>query len=263
MRYEKIICEKQDGIAIITLNDPNNRNTISGSLVEELAACLDSCSDDAETRVIVIRGAGGNFSAGGNINVMKERIDQGRHEEFRPGMRKLGAVASKIRTIRKPIIASIEGAAAGGGLSIALLCDFRVASADAKFIFAFVNIGLIPDCAGLLPLVKIVGAAKATELLMTARLFSGQEAFDMGLVNEAAPADQLEEATLKLARKLAQGPTLAYGRIKALINRTTFSDLELELDNEMEYQLLCAQTEDHKEGIDAFLEKRKPIFQGR
>ena len=263
MTYEKILYEKQDGIAFITLNDPANRNTISGSVVEELGCCLDDCSDDPAVRVVVIRGAGGNFSAGGNINVMKERIEQGRHEDFKPGMRRLGAVASKIRAIRKPVIASMQGAAAGGGLSMALLCDFRIAAEDAKFIFAFVNIGLIPDCGGLLPLVKIVGTAKATELLMTAKLFSGKEAFDMGLVNEAAPASQLEEATLKLARKLAGGPTLAYGRIKALINRTSFGDLEMELDNETDYQVLSAQTEDHKEGINAFLEKRKPVFQGR
>ncbi len=157
----------------------------------------------------------------------------------------------------------MQGAAAGGGLSLALLCDFRIAAEDAKFIFAFVNIGLIPDCGGLLPLVKIVGTAKATELLMTAKLFSGKEAFDMGLVNESVPASQLEEATLKLALKLAGGPTLAFGRIKALINRTSFGDLELELDNETDYQVQSAQTEDHKEGINAFLEKRKPVFQGR
>lgn len=263
MDFQKVIFEKQNGIGFITLNDPGNRNTISGSIVDELNACLDDCSDDKSVRVIVLRGAGPAFSAGGNIQVMKKRIDEGRYEEFNPGLRRLSVLAAKVRGIRKPVIASLHGAVAGGGLSLALLCDFRITTEDAKFIFAFVNLGLIPDCGGLLPLVRMIGAAKATELLMTARLFSGKEALEWGLVNEAVATEQLEAATLKLATKLAQGPTLAYGMIKSLIDRACYSELGMELANEAEYQVLCARTEDHREGVQAFLEKRKPAFQGR
>jgi Enoyl-CoA hydratase/carnithine racemase len=263
MEYEKITLVKADGIGFVTLSDPASKNAISGKIVDELTQCIDECEDDPDVRVVVMRGAGDAFSAGGNVKIMKERIDAGRFNEYGPGLRKLGALITKIRHVRKPVIASVHGAAAGGGLNLALACDFRVAAENAKFTFAFVNIGLIPDCGGPFMIIKMLGVAKATELLMTGKLFSGRDAYVYGLVNEAVPQDKLEEATLKLARKLAKGPTLAYGMIKTMINRIAFSGLDLELDNELEYQKLCAVTEDHKEGINAFLEKRKPVFRGR
>lgn len=262
MDLTKITLEKQAGISFITLNDPDNRNSLSGKTIDELNWCLDECGDDASVRVIILRGAGQAFSAGGNVKSMLERIESGT-ADYRPGIRKLGMIFSKLRNIRKPIIASIHGAAAGGGLNLALGCDFRVAADDTKFVFAFANIGLIPDVGGPLPLVKAVGVAKATELLMTGRMFSANEALDWGLVNEIVPLDQLEAATMKLATKLANGPTVAYGCIKAMINRSAYAELSMELDCEAEYQALCSKTEDHKEGITAFVEKRKPVFKGR
>jgi len=263
MSFEKIIFLKKDGIGIITLNDPGNRNTISGSIVGELECCLDNCSDDPEVRTIVLRGQGSAFSAGGNINIMKTRIDEGKYHEFGPAMRRLAIVITKLRNIRKPIIASIHGAAAGGGLSMIMFCDFRIAAEDAKLVFPFANLGLIPDCGGTLALLRMIGVAKTTELLMTAKLLSGQEAYEWGIVNQSVPAEQLEETTMKFAKKLADGPTIAYGRMKTMINRLTFAGLDLQLDNEAEYQELCARSEDHKEGVYAFLEKRKPVFKGK
>ncbi|TWH46742.1 enoyl-CoA hydratase/isomerase family protein [Sporomusa sp. KB1] len=261
MSFNNIILENKDGIGFITLNDPENRNTVSGPIVGELGQCLDECNDDPNVRAIVIRGAGSVFSAGGNIKAMKERLEKG--IDYRANMRNLGTIIVKIRNIRKPVIASIHGAAAGAGLSLALVCDFRIMVEDTKCVFAFVNLGLIPDCGAPLPLVKMVGAARATELLMTGRMFTGKEAYDWGLVNQIVPHDQLEAATMKFAKKLAQGPTVAYGMIKAMINRNAFGGLELELDNEVEFQSLCARTEDHIGAVDAFIEKRKPVFQGR
>jgi 2-(1,2-epoxy-1,2-dihydrophenyl)acetyl-CoA isomerase len=261
--FEKLSYEQKNGIGLITLNDPENRNIISGVIVDELEQCLDACAENPDVRVIVLKGAGKAFSAGGNINRMKERIDAGRYAEYGTGIRKLSRIVVRLRNIRKPIIAAIHGAAAGGGLNLALACDFRIAADDTKFVFAFVNIGLVPDVGGPLPLVRIAGVARATELLMTGRRFTAREASDWGLINEAVPLEELEEATMKLAAKLSQGPTLSYGCIKAMINRVAFSGLELELDNEAEYQVLCAGSEDHKEGVNAFLEKRIPVFKGR
>lgn len=262
MKLGKIILEKKDEIGFITINDPENRNSLLSQTLQELGVCLDDCSYDSAVRVIVIRGGGEFFSAGGNVKSMLDRVTSGT-ADYRPGIRNLGMVFGKLRDIRKPIIASMHGAAAGGGLNLALGCDFRIVSEETKFVFAFVNIGLIPDCGGALPLVNMVGVAKATELLMMGRMFSAQEAVEWGLVNKITPLDQLEAATLKLAVKLAQGPTFAYGCIKSMINQASYSKLAQEINIEAEYQDLCSRTADHREGIAAFVEKRKPVFIGR
>ena len=263
MTFEKIIFENRDGVGIITLNDPANRNTISGSIVPEIAQCLDDCSDNQQVRAIVIRGAGPAFSAGGNINVMKNRIETGNFDDVAPSMRRLGLVVAKMRNIRKPVIASVHGAAAGGGFSLILHCDFRIVTEDAKFVLPFVNLGLIPDCGGILPLLRMIGIAKTTELLMTAKLLKGNEAYEWGLANQAVPADKLEEATMKFAKKLANGPTLAYGNIKVMINRLAYEGFDWQLENESEIQQLLFKSDDHKEGAFSFLEKRKPAFKGK
>jgi len=260
--FEKIIFEKQDGIGIITLNDPANRNTISGSIVGELGCCLDDCSDDPEVRTIVLRGEGKVFSAGGNINVMKRRIEEGKYHEFGPAMKKLAIVIEKLRNIRKPIIASVQGAAAGGGLGMIMFCDFRIVAEDAKLVFPFTNLGLIPDCGATLALLRMIGVAKTTELLMTSKLLSGKEAYEWGIVNQSVPAEKLNETTQNFAKTLAKGPTIAYGRLKTMINRLAFEGLDFQLENEAEYQELCARSEDHKQGVYAFIEKRKPVFKG-
>lgn len=262
LEKNKVILEKQDGIGFISLNDPENRNSLMAQTVLELNACLDNCAYDSSVRVIVLRGKGEFFSAGGNVKSMLERVDAGT-ADYRPGIRNLGLTFGKLREIRKPVIASMQGAAAGGGLNLALGCDFRIAAADTKFVFAFVNIGLIPDCGGALPLVNMVGVARATELLMLGRTFSAQDAHEWGLLNEVVPVDNLEAATLKLATKLANGPTTSYGCIKAMINRNVYDRMSLEIDEETQCQDLCSKTADHREGIMAFVEKRKPIFIGR
>lgn len=258
-----IIFEKKDGIGFITLNDPENRNAVTHSFInDELEQCIDDCSNDPSVRVVILRGAGACFSAGGNVKKMEAGFDKGGYE-YGPEDRKWGIIIAKIRTIRKPVIASLHGSVAGGALCLALACDFRIAAEDTKFIFAFVNLGLVPDLGGAFTLVKMLGVAKATELMMTAKLFSGKEACAWGLVNEAVSPDQLEETTMKLANKLALGPTLAYGAIKAMVNRVSFGGFDLFVDTEAEYQQMLSHTDDHREGVSAFLEKRKPFFKAR
>ena len=259
----KVILKKEKGIGLVILNDPEHRNILSVSMAEALEKCLDECNADPEIRVIVLRGAGKAFSAGGNLNVMKERVDSGNAKAYRDGVSKLGKVVVKIRHLRKPVIASIHGAAAGGGLNLALACDFRIVADETKLVFSFANIGLVPDLGGPLPLLRSIGVARATELLMTGRVFSAAEALEWGLINESVPLDQLEAATMRLADQLANGATVSYGYIKAMINQLAFHDLEAEIRYEAEYQAICAATVDHKEGVDAFLEKRKPVFRGK
>ena len=193
---------------------------------------------------------------------MKEDLDRGITRSKLTVMR-LGALVLKIRNLRKPVIASVRGPAAGAGCNLALACDFRIASENAYFLESFTKIGLIPDMGGTYFLVKSLGVARTTELLMLGRPLKAQEALSWGLVNRVVPDEQLEEATMELATTLANGATATYGYIKAMINRAAFSGIEAGLDNEAEYQGLCYRTEDHREGVTAFIEKRPPAFKGR
>ncbi|UMZ72954.1 enoyl-CoA hydratase/isomerase family protein [Natranaerofaba carboxydovora] len=262
MENRKVLFEVEDNIAYITLNNPGSLNALDESLLDELIEVMDESSDRTDVRTIIISGKGNAFSAGGDLNALKNALEQ-EPEECLGVVRKVGLAALRIRNARKPVIASIKGAAAGAGFNFALACDFRICTEDAKFIQSFVNIGLVPDMGGTYLLTQMIGAAKATELIMTGRTVEAKEALELGLVNKVVPGEDLEKATKEFANKLAQGPTKAFGNMKALVNRSAFSGLESILDNELEYQINCAKTEDFKEGVSAFLEKRKPEFKGK
>ena len=262
MEFAKLKYSAANGIAFIVLNSPQNLNALDEPMLDELFAVLDLCTGDETVKTVVISGEGDSFSAGGDIKVML-KILEGNLPDVSLGVRKLGEVALKIRNIQKPVIASVKGAVAGAGFNLALLCDFRIAADNARFIQAFVNIGLIPDMGGLFLLTRMLGAARATELVMTGRMVNAEEALSMGLVTRVVPLEKLEEATLQLAVKLSALPGIALGHMKDLVNSTTYSGFEKHLDKETEYQVQCAGTDDFKEGIKAFAEKRKPNFQGK
>lgn len=262
MDYKKINITILESVAIIQLNSPLNYNALDGEMLDELIGALNELADENMVRVLVIEGVGPSFSAGGDIKVMIKAINE-ESPFIADGLRKLGVLAMLLRSFRKPIIASVHGAVAGAGFNMALLCDFRVASQDTKFIQAFINIGLVPDMGGTLLLTRMIGVARATELIMTGRPVEASEALSLGLVNQVVPIELLKEATIKLANKLSHLPEVALGNMKALINLAELQDLEIVLNKEAEYQLQCAQTDDFKEGIQAFAEKRKPIFNGR
>ncbi len=223
---------------------------------------MDKCSDDTDIRAIIITGEGKAFCAGGDINALKKALETDPESSFGV-VRKVGLAALRIRNARKPVIASINGAAAGAGFNLALACDFRICADNAKFIQSFVNLGLVPDMGGTFFLTKMIGAAKATELIMTGRTVKAEEAEKLGLVNQVVSVEELENKTKEFAATLASSPTRALGNMKALINRSAFDGLENILDNELEYQIQCAKTEDFKEGVTAFLEKRPPTFKGK
>lgn len=261
MSYEKIIFNYENGIARITLNSPKNLNAFDFPLMSDVVKALDECENNPEIRVVVLNGAGKGFSAGGDIAAMDKAIEDG--SGFGEMIDKAGEVAMKIKKLSKPVIASVHGPVAGAGFNCAIACDLCIAADNALFIQAFVNIGLIPDMGGVYLLTRAIGVSKASELALTGRKVSAQEAFEMGIVKEVCTFEQLEEKTNKLALKMAKGPSVSYKNIKKLIYKAQFSDFEEYLEEEVKAQVECSNTEDVKEGLKAFLEKRKPNYTGK
>lgn len=259
--FEFVLFEEKDNVAYITLNNPTQMNPMTTEIMHDLMECLDYCEQSDSIRCIVFRGAGGNFSAGGNVKAMKERLDKGIYAA-KVGIRAGGEFIMRLKTINKPTIAWIEGAAAGAGCSMAMACDFSIAAEDSKFVFAFVNIGYIPDGGAVYLLEKAVGPVKATELMMSGEKFTGAQASEWGMVTEAVPADQLEETVQRYIKKYSSGPSVAYGQLKKLINDTCYKDLSLCMQGEVAAQDICSRSEDHYAAVTAFCNKQRPEFRG-
>lgn len=262
MSFENVLFEKRCNVAYITLNRPEKRNPINIDTHRELRECFDICDYDDDIRAVVIRGAGGNFSAGGDISAMKARIDAGVR-----GTRKVCRVGAetnlRLLNVKKPVIAWIEGAITGAGISLALSCDFQIISESAKCAFSFVNIGFVPDSGAAYLVTRALGTARAKELMMSGRFFSGREAADWGLFTEAVPAEELEARVEKYIKKYANGPSVAYAGIKTMINRAQYAAYADGMQTEIDAQGACELTGDYREAVNAFLEKRKPEFKGR
>jgi Enoyl-CoA hydratase/carnithine racemase len=262
MDYTKILFEEKNGVAIITLNDPKNLNTMIGNpMIREVTQCLGECDTNPAVKVIVIKGAGMCFSAGGDVKIMK-KVAEEHILDYRKEAIEGGKLILKIREVSKPVIASTHGNCVGGGLTIAAACDFRISTEDCTFMVAFANVGLVPDMGASFLLTQILGPARAAELIMTAKPFKGTQAYEWGLVNQIVPSDQLEEATMKLANKLANGPGLVYEGTKELINNISYVGLKDTIIFEAEIQYRIGLSEDHKESVNAFLEKRKANLVG-
>ena len=262
MEYRFILFEKKDSVGYITLNNPEKRNPINIDTHKELRDCFDLCDYDEEIRAVVIRGAGGNFSAGGDLNAMKARIDAGIR-----GTRQVCRVGAetnlRLLNVKKPVIAWIEGAITGAGISLAMSCDFQIISECSKCAFSFVNIGFVPDSGATYLVTRAVGTARAKDLFMSGRFFSGREAADWGIFTEAVPAEQLEERVGEYICKYINGPSVSYAGIKTMINRAQFAAYAEGIQAEVDAQGECELTEDYVEAVTAFLEKRKPKFQGK
>ncbi len=262
MEFQKLKYSVSDGIASIVLNSPKNMNAFDEALVTEALAVLDLCEKEDAIKVVVISGEGNSFSGGGDVGFFYKAI-QDNSIDWKKLIDLAGQWAIRIKKLPKPVIASVKGAAAGAGFSTALLCDFCIAADNTKFIQAFVNLGLVPDTGSAYLLAKAVGVNKATELMMTGRVVTAQEAKDLGIVYQVTTVEELEEETMKLAQKLASGPSVAYGYMKKMLYQTSFQDFEEFLAMEADYQARCASTEDFKEGVIAFVEKRKAEFKGK
>jgi 2-(1,2-epoxy-1,2-dihydrophenyl)acetyl-CoA isomerase len=260
MDFENVVFKARDKIATITLNSPRNFNAITEELLVDLGNVLDICSDDDGIRVIVIRGEGRVFCSGADIHSLKKGLEERDMHKLLRVVRAAGNVGRKIRSIRKLVIASLHGAVAATGCSLALLCDFRVASDDVLFIEAFLNIGLIPDMGYIFSLGRYVGFGRLTEYLMLSKLLTVDKAYEMGLVNIITTKENLHTETLALAKKLVVLPYDAVALTKNLINQTVFAGLDQCLDREIKYQDLLSRSDNYAEGVEAFLGKRPAVF---
>jgi 2-(1,2-epoxy-1,2-dihydrophenyl)acetyl-CoA isomerase len=255
--YEK----KDDRIVLITLNRPEKRNPLTPKLREELIEALKEAERDEQIDVIILTGAGKAFCAGGDIeNFAKSIQEEGGPKKRRPIIDRFGAWGVEIAKVDKPIIAAINGIAAGAGISIALLCDLRIASEQAKFILAFARMGLVPDVGLTYLLPRTIGMGRALELFYTAGTLNAQEAHRFGLVNKIVPPEKLMEEALAMASRIAKGPRTALRLIKRAVFRELVSSLQTQVELEGVMQNICFTTEDHKEGVKAFFEKREPKF---
>lgn len=264
MRQETILYDVTDHIATITLNRPDRYNALTPTLRQELLDAIEHSNNEADVRAVVITGAGKGFCSGGD---MKENANAKSIDDVNPLSNKLEPIRDKIilamRGSNKPYIAAVNGAAAGGGMGIALACDIRIAATKAKFGQTFSRRGLHPDWGGTYFLPRLVGTAKACELIWSGRMIGAQEALDLGIISQLTEPDDLIPTALEMARGFAAGPPVSIRLSKRAIYRGMEAELRDALEFETYAQNVCLSTEDVKEGITAFLEKREPKFSGQ
>ena len=251
-----------EGVATVLLNRPEKLNAFFGSMREDLVNALTDAAHDEAVRVVVITGTGRAFSAGGDIDAMQEMQEKRETLQFTKLLSAGSAVVTTIRDLDLPVIAAVNGVAAGAGLNLALACDMRIASDSAKFSASFVKIGLHPDWGGTHFLPRLVGTSLAMELMMTGRLVEAEQALSMGLVDQVVPAEQLMERTHELAKAIAAGPPLAIRDIKKAVYESENNELRMQVRLETEHQIRAFLSADATEGMKAFREKRAPQFKG-
>lgn len=263
MSWEYILLDKRDRVATITLNRPEKMNAFAGLMRQEIVAALEDAAADREVRVVVITGAGKAFCTGGDVNefasgevkALSETVSNERHAMCK-------AVLT-INSMEKPVIASVNGIAAGGGCNLALACDIRIASERARFAQVFTKRGVHPDWGGIYFLPRLVGYAKAAELIFTGATLGAEEALRIGLVNRVVSDDELQSVSHELAVAIAKNAPIPIAFAKRGLQNFQRWDLPQALDYESYVLELCRKTEDVVEGFAAFLEKREPDFKGR
>ena len=262
MAYQNLTLERHDGVATLTLNRPTAANSIDLPLARELMEAAIVCDDDPETRAVIITGAGAMFCAGGDLRSFGE-AGMGISSRLKELTAHLHAAISHLVRMDAPVIAAVNGMAAGAGFSLAVAADLTIASDTAGFVMAYTHAGLVPDGSSTYFLPRRIGDRRARELMLTNRRLSAVEALAWGVVNQVVSADELMPAATKLARTLAQGPTRTFGATKALLNGSFDNGLETQMELEARAIAAMSITPDGQEGIHAFLEKRKPKFSGR
>ncbi len=264
MELQKLIYSVENGIAVVTMNYMKNLNAIDEQMADELMYVVDKAEKDPEVKVLILKGAPKAFSAGGDIGYFYQLIQAGGEVNMDGLIAKVGKVADGLKKMSKIVITSVSGAAAGAGVSLALGGDFIICAENAKFILAFVNIGLVPDTGATYLLSKAIGVSKTMELAATGRPMTAEEAKQLGLVFKVTSPEELDEVTMDFARKIAAGPLLSYKNIKKQIYDANYKDYKIWLDEtEIPTQRECAASLDFQEGCKAFMEKRKAVFQGK
>jgi 2-(1,2-epoxy-1,2-dihydrophenyl)acetyl-CoA isomerase len=259
---ETVLYDVTDGVGTITLNRPDGMNSLTVEMKEDLRAAVVRAAADPAVRAVVLTGAGRAFCAGQDLREHGDNLAAGRgldgtvRDHYNP-------IVLAVAGMRKPVVAAVNGVAAGAGASLAFACDLIVASDKARFATAFTGIGLGPDSGMSWTLQRLVGRAKAAELLLLGEPVKAQEALELGMVTRVVPADELAPAAVELARRLASGPTAAYGAVKAALDHAATHDLASALEREAELQDECEKTSDHHNATEAFLKKQQPVFEGR
>lgn len=255
--YENIQYNIENGVAVIELNRPDKLNAFNSVMIREITAALKEANKDPQVRCLMITGAGRGFCSGQDLADVNEDMNLGEilRTQYTP-------MVKQLRAIEKPIVAAVNGVAAGAGFSLALACDFRIVSEKASFVNAFIHVGLIPDAGNLYYLQNLIGYAKAAELSILGEKISAEKALELGLVTKVFPAETWKDEAVKFSEYLANMPTKAIGLIKRSLkwaNDLSFDDY---LEKEAEGQQIAGSTKDHLEGVQAFMEKRKPVFSG-
>jgi 2-(1,2-epoxy-1,2-dihydrophenyl)acetyl-CoA isomerase len=258
---ESILVQTQDGVTTLTLNRPDVLNAFNHQMAEEVLAALKAAERDPATRCLVLTGAGRGFCAGQDLAALRDRPEG---TSFRLHLQHtFNPIISRLRGLEKPVIAQINGAAAGAGLGIALASDLRYMAEGARLRFAFSGIGLAPDSGTSFFLPRLIGYARAFELAASNTPVAARAALELGLVESVFPDEALAAEVRTIAARLAQGPTKAIGLLKRAMNKSFELSLDEALDYEAHLQEIAGQTADHREGVAAFLEKRPPEFKGQ
>ncbi len=257
-----VLEERKGNVAVIRLNRPDKLNALNIELGRGLVHALLRASQDNSVRAVVLTGAGRGFCAGGDLEFILDLRKRNASDELKVLLETGKEMCLAIATMTKPVIAAVNGPAAGGGMNLALAADMRIASEQATFAESFAKVGLYPDFGGTYFLPRIVGPALSAELFYTAETLSAEDALRLGIVNRVFPADKFEEETQKIVDVLAGAPTVALRDVKRTIVGDDKKNLETKLDEEIRLQIHCFQSEDCLEGLNAFFEKRKPNFKG-
>lgn len=258
MKYNAILYSKNSGVTTITLNRPDSYNAFTAEMRQEMLAAMNAAAADTECRVVVLTGAGKAFCSGQDLKDIegkKINFSEFLKEGYNP-------LILAMRNMPKPIIARINGVAAGAGCSLALACDFIIADHRASFVEVFVGIGLVLDSGSTYFLPRLVGSNRAFELATMGNKVSATKAVEWGMINRAVDTEQLDDEVTKVATYYANAPTVAVASMKKMLNDSMASTLDQVLDYEAHYQQIAGSSSDYAEGVAAFIEKRKPIFRG-
>ena len=263
MSWEYILLEKKDGVATVTLNRPEKYNAFAGRMRQEIVEVIDDVAGDRKVRAVVITGAGKAFCVGGDVNEFVSGTTKALEASVSSERHAMCKAALTINSMEKPVIASVNGVAAGGGCNLALACDIRIASEKARFGQVFVRRGVHPDWGGIYFLPRLVGYAKAAELIFSGEVVGAEEALKIGMVNKLVPHEELAQTTRDFAERIARNAPIPIAFAKRGLQNFSKWDLAQALDYESYVLEVCKQSEDFMEGFSSFLEKREPVFKGK